>query len=68
MLQNYELQLRNVVWVNPVFCCVTDKAGLTSTSRAVSFDWVPSRPYNIVEPREFDNVGIVVIGKKWLRF
>lgn len=68
MLKNDEFQLRNVVWVNPVFCCVTNKVGLTSTSSTVSFDWVPSCPYNIVELRELDNVGIVVVGEEGLRF
>ena len=68
MLKNYELQLRNIVWMNPIFRRVTDKACLTPTSRAVALDRVPSRPYNIVELREFDNVGIVVVGKKGLCF
>ena len=68
MLKNDEFQLSNVVWMNPVFCCVTNKVGLAPTSSAVSFDWVTSCPYNIVKLREFDNVGIVVVGEKGLRF
>lgn len=68
MLKNYELQLRNIVWMNPIFRSVTDKACLVSTSSAVSLDRVSPRPYNIVELREFDDVGIIVVGKKGFRF
>lgn len=68
MLKNYELQLRNIVRMNPVFRRVTDKACLASTSRTVSLDGVSPRPYNIIELREFDDIGIVVVGKKRFRF
>jgi hypothetical protein len=68
MLKNNELQFRNVVRMNPVFRRVTDKACLASTGSAVSLDRASSRPYDIIEFRKFDNVGIVVVGKKWLRF
>jgi hypothetical protein len=46
-LQNEKLQLGDIIWMYPVFGCLTNKVALTATSRAVTLNRVTSRPHNI---------------------
>lgn len=52
----------------PVLCCLADKVLLTTTGRAISFDWVSSGSYQVVKLRELDNKSVVVVLEKRLRF
>ncbi len=50
----------------PVFCRISNKVALTSTSSAVALNRIAPRPNNIIQPRELHNIGIVVVLEEWL--
>ena len=61
MLQYDELQLCNVIRVHPVFGRLPDEVLLASSGGSVTFDRVSPRSYKIVELRELDNEGVIVV-------
>jgi hypothetical protein len=66
-LQDNKLELGNIVRMHPVFCCLTDEILLSSTSRRVSDDRVTTSTDEVVQLRQLDNEGIVVVFEKRLR-
>ena len=62
--------------MHPVLGGLSNKIALTATSRAVALDWITPRPHDVKQPRQLDNIRIVVVfeerallqsrGKSWL--
>lgn len=67
-LEDDKLQLRDIIWVNPVLCCLTNEILLTTAGRAVPFDWISFRPDQIVKFRKLHNKSVIVIVEERLRF
>lgn len=75
-LKDEKLQLSDIVRVHPVLGGLSNKIALTTTSRAVALDWITPRPHDVKQPRQLDNIRIVVVfeerallqsrGKGWL--
>ena len=63
-LKDEKLQLGNVVWMNPVLRGLSYEITLAATSRAITFDGVASRPNDIKQPRELNNIRIVIVLKE----
>jgi hypothetical protein len=61
VLQDDQLQLGDVIRVNPVFGCLTNKVLLASTSGRIAFDWVTFGTDKVIQLGEIDNEGIVVV-------
>lgn len=61
MLQDDELQLRNVIRMHPVFGCLPDEVLLAPSSCTVAFDRISSGSDQVVKLRELDNECIVVV-------
>ena len=66
MLEDNELQLCDIVGVNPVFGSLSDKACLASTSSTITLDWVSSGSDKVVELRQLDDRCIVIFLKNGL--
>lgn len=60
MFEDDELEWDNVVWVDPVFCGLTDKGALGSTCARVALDRVTTGAHEIKELGEFDDELVVV--------
>lgn len=60
VLEDDELQLGDIVGVDPIFCCLSDKAGLGATGGAVTLDRVASGSDEVVELGQLDDGGVVV--------
>lgn len=67
-LEYNEFQFRDVIRVNPILCGLTDKVLLPASGGAVALNWVSSSPHEIVELRELDYKGIIIVAKKRLCF
>lgn len=68
MFQDYELKLSDIVRVNPVFRCLPDEVLLHPSCSTVAFDRVAPRPYQIIQPRQFDDESIIIIFEERFRF
>lgn len=68
MLQYDELQLRDVIWVHPVFRCLPDEVLLAPSSCTITFYRISPRSHEVVKLRELDNEGIVVVFEERLCF
>ena len=66
MLEDYKLQLSDVVWMYPVFGGLSYEVLLATASSTITLDWVTTRPNQIVESRECDDESVVVVLEKWL--
>lgn len=60
MLEDDELQLGDIIRVNPVFGGLSDKAGLGATGGGIALDRVASGSNEIVELGQLDDGSIVV--------
>ena len=61
VLQDDELELGDVVRVHPVLCGLTNEVLLLAACARVTSDWVSAGSYLVVELREIDDSGIVVV-------
>ena len=61
MLQNDELQLSNIIGVDPVFGSLSHKVLLRATGGAVALRWVAARTDEVVQTREVNNESIIVV-------
>jgi len=60
-LQDEKLHFSDIVWVHPIFGRLSNEAALASTRSTVTLMWISSRPDNIIQPRQLNNIRIVVI-------
>jgi len=65
-LENDKLQFCDVVRVNPVLGGLTHEAGLVPTSSTVTLGRVTSGSHEIIQFRELDDEGVVVVPEEWL--
>ena len=65
-LENDKLQFGDVVRMNPVLGGLTHEVGLVSTSSTVTFGRVTSCSHEIIQFRELDDEGVVVVPEEWL--
>jgi hypothetical protein len=61
VLQDDQLQFGDVIPVNPVFGCLTNKVLLVSTSGRIALDRVTLSTDKVVQLGEIDHKGIVVV-------
>ena len=66
--QDDQLQFRDIIWVHPILCRRAHKVLLSAASRAVPFDRNSLVSNQIVELRQLDDKGIVVVLEEWFRF
>lgn len=66
VLEDVELELGDVVGVNPVLCGVADKGLLAATGGGVTTVGLAPGPDLVVEAGQLDDQGIVVLLVKWL--
>jgi len=60
-LKDEQLHFGDIVWMNPILGSLSDEIALATTSRAVAFDRVAPRSNDIKQPRELNNIRIVVV-------
>ena len=61
MLEDDELELGDVVWVDPVFCGLADKVLLFASSCRVALDGISTGAHRVIKLGELDNEGVVVV-------
>ena len=54
--------------MNPILRGLPHKILLTTASRAITFDRVPSGSHKIVEPRQVDDKGVIIVLEERFRF
>lgn len=60
-LHDYQLDLGNIIWMDPVFRCLADETALASTSRTIPLYRIASRSHDIPQFRQLNNIGIVIV-------
>lgn len=61
MLENVELELDDVVRVNPVLCRLSNERVLRSSGPRVALDGVATRADEVVQLGELDDDGVIVV-------
>jgi hypothetical protein len=66
MLENDELELRDIIRMYPVLRSLAHEVLLLSSGCRVAFDGISASSDAVVELGEFDDEGVVVVLEKWL--